>query len=724
MRCTYCLGLNIQKLIDYAEVEFSGWYVPKVSFYQHHPSIHELEKSADGGCDLCALMIHAFKTSKTDDHRYYASEDSDLLSAIKDWTETSSIRISIQASHIYTATPLEGTLMLDLLQISAGEYKETSSDPDESYLQEPPTVFLQLLTPLDLSLKLGRYDIGRFKTDIDLGSESNVLIAKDWIETCSNHHQGCPSPDPTSFPTRVVDVGTSDDAKCRLLIPEPGFISRYLALSHCWGGPIENVLVKKTLAEFQVCIDWDDLEANFQDAVTITRSLGLRYLWIDCLCIVQDDFDDWAAESKKMADIYRNAFVTISAMSSPVSSHGIFQTPIEVENGPPPAVDICLSGDNRTTVSVAAFSQGDKSKAEDLRLLYMYSPICLRGWCLQEAVLSPRILHYGVSQIYWKCCRGFQSADGALPGNLFPENEFYPALSSVLYSDLARDGDSSTIAPLNKRMLMDEFYELVNQYTKRKLSYWKDKLPAFSGLAQKMHTAIGGIYLAGIWSKDIRRGLCWQKEMSWARHASTYQAPSWSWASTNDLVNFTNPDSFADNENLTLVGSDVELVNENNPYGAVSSGYIIVRGLTMALWRTLGTISQTELELTTDLGAAMWDEPMFEGDSLGITMRHVCEVVDEETGDQSFFVEGVEAEYRDMLEATVTGLEDIEAKGYTVLLVSKANPSEEDQREGGYCIILEKETEEDVYRRVGFLSLSPYPLTRFEGWKTETLKII
>jgi hypothetical protein len=148
MRCTYCLGLDIQKLIDYAEVEFSGWYVPKSSFYQHYASILELEKSAYGGCDLCALMIYAFKHSRSDDHRYYARGDSDLLSAIKDWVETSSIRISIQASHIYAAKPLEDAQMLDLLQISAGEYKETSSDPDESSLQEPPTVFLQLLTPL------------------------------------------------------------------------------------------------------------------------------------------------------------------------------------------------------------------------------------------------------------------------------------------------------------------------------------------------------------------------------------------------------------------------------------------------------------------------------------------------------------------------------------------------------------------------------------------------
>ncbi|CAG9981351.1 unnamed protein product [Clonostachys byssicola] len=724
MRCTLCLGLDIQKLIDYAEVEFSGWYIPKSSFYQHYASIHELEKSADGGCDLCALMIYAFKNSRSDDHRYYAIEDSDLLSAIKEWVETSSIRISIQASHIYVAKPLEEAQMLDMLQISAGEYKETSSDPDESSLQEPPTVFLQLLTPLEHPLKLGRYDIGRFKTDVDLGSDSNVAIAKNWIDTCSNHHQGCPSPDPTSFPTRVIDVGTIGDAKCSLFIPKSGFISRYVALSHCWGGPIEHILLKKTLAEFQTSIHWDNLEANFQDAVTITRNLGLRYLWIDSLCIIQDDFDDWAVESAKMADLYRNAFVTISAMSSPISSHGIFQTPIEVENPTPPAVDICLSNDNQTTVSVATFSQGDRSRVEDLRWLYLYSPLCIRGWCLQESVLSPRILHYGVSQIYWKCSRGFQSADGALPGNLFPENEFYPALSSVLYSDLARGGDSSMVVALDKRRLMDEFYELVNQYTKRKLSYWRDKLPAFSGLAQKMHAAVGGTYLAGIWSEDIRRGLSWQKEMSWARHASTYQAPSWSWATTNDLVNFDNPDSFEDEDNLILVDSDIQLVNKNNPYGAVRSGHIIVRGLTMELWRTVGTISQTELESTIDLGTALWDEPMFEGDSLGLTMRHIREVIDVKTGEQACFLEGIEAGYRDLLEATIPGLEDIESKRYTVLLVSKASPTEEDHREGGHCIILEKQMEEDAYRRVGLLSLFPYPLTRFKGWKSETLKLI
>ena len=73
-------------------------------------------------------------------------------------------------------------------------------------------------------------------------------------------------------------------------------------------------------------INMTDIPKTFQDAVLITRKLGYRYLWIDSLCIIQDSASDWQIESVKMADIYFNAVVNISADASPRSDSGIFAT--------------------------------------------------------------------------------------------------------------------------------------------------------------------------------------------------------------------------------------------------------------------------------------------------------------------------------------------------------------------------------------------------------------
>lgn len=73
---------------------------------------------------------------------------------------------------------------------------------------------------------------------------------------------------------------------------------------------------------------------NFRDAITISREPGLRYMWIDSLCIIQDSDTDWQIESSKMADIYRHGYITIAAVASPDSKGGCFPSN--------PIGDICL----------------------------------------------------------------------------------------------------------------------------------------------------------------------------------------------------------------------------------------------------------------------------------------------------------------------------------------------------------------------------------------------
>jgi hypothetical protein len=162
--------------------------------------------------------------------------------------------------------------------------------------------------------------IGRGLLDPDLGSGYNFKVARKWLSNCREKHESCLWKKDSLLPTRVIEI--SLDHPPRLVLSN-GTKCEYGALSHCWGGEITHVLTTETLEDFQNEIKITELPANFADAILIAGNLGLKYIWIDSLCILQDSREDWEIESGKMGSIYRNSTVTIAALTSPGSKHGI-----------------------------------------------------------------------------------------------------------------------------------------------------------------------------------------------------------------------------------------------------------------------------------------------------------------------------------------------------------------------------------------------------------------
>lgn len=293
------------------------------------------------------------------------------------------------------------------------------------------------------------------------------------------------------------------------------------------------MLQSKNLGDLCKAILHESLPRNFQDAIEITRQLGLKYLWIDSLCTIQDSREDWATESSRMASVYQNALVTICAMSSPDSAHGILKTVGEAD-----AIDSHAA----TQVPIDVSETGHSVKAhlftpdvdEDLGRLSERAPLSRRCWCLQESMLSRRILCYGEMRIYWACGAGFRASD-ELPGpDSFPKHySFGPAV----LQDIMR----TVVRPVHDRqqrqVLLETYASLVQNYSRRKVTFESDKLPAFSGIAKVFHPVMGGEYLAGIWSTDFNRGFCWSSAAGeTTTRVDKYKAPSWSWASTDSHV--------------------------------------------------------------------------------------------------------------------------------------------------------------------------------------------
>ena len=154
---------------------------------------------------------------------------------------------------------------------------------------------------------------------------------RKWIETCQVHHNSsknkkrsgpdkthssCRSRELPKPPTRVLDIGTSEAPHVVYLIETQGQRGDYIALSHCWGNSKPFLTTHETLEDMQDGFLPEQAPPTFRDAITVTRKLGVRYLWVDSLCIIQGDTKDWERESSRMGGVYRGAYLTIAASSA------------------------------------------------------------------------------------------------------------------------------------------------------------------------------------------------------------------------------------------------------------------------------------------------------------------------------------------------------------------------------------------------------------------------
>jgi hypothetical protein len=275
---------------------------------------------------------------------------------------------------------------------------------------------------------------------------------------------------PIAIPTRLIDVGPQDCSKDPFIFISSSRCSapleqkedwppkidvesfRYIALSYCWGKSGNLTTTIHNIDTMQTGIKWDTIPQTIKDAILVTRKLGVRYLWVDALCIIQGPGGDWEVESPKMADVYRGAFLTISAALSPDVWHGLRQS-----------IESPLPIDKWTRRARKGLSHSGPRVAnvsEEYRLTS--HPVYKRGWALQERILSRRLLIFCRDGVYWEC----QSS---------AHSKSFPQLAS-------RGGGR-----LRETCSDREWGGILEDYTSRLLTLESDKLPALSGVAMVYH---------------------------------------------------------------------------------------------------------------------------------------------------------------------------------------------------------------------------------------------
>ena len=148
-------------------------------------------------------------------------------------------------------------------------------------------------------------------------SEASVFAAlTKWLWECRSHHEehkNCPVGVDSVLPKRVLDLGERKTDRIKLHLSEPLQHGRYVALSYCWGGPQQLLTTTDTMNSHLEGISFKLFPKTIKDAIIVARKLGIRYLWVDALCIIQDDDLDKQKEIDSMGELYKNSTVTISA---------------------------------------------------------------------------------------------------------------------------------------------------------------------------------------------------------------------------------------------------------------------------------------------------------------------------------------------------------------------------------------------------------------------------
>jgi hypothetical protein len=431
--------------------------------------------------------------------------------------------------------------------------------------------------------------------EMSTGSSNNLDLGGLWLRECLQTHSRCPAqtnPAPTT-PYRVIDVGPPDGSQLPYLSIGRGRQEAYAALSYCWGKEPVTTTTARTLEQFRRQIIPSTLPKTIQDAIHVTRSLSLQFLWVDSLCIVQDSKLDWEEQAALMSDIYRNALVTVSANVGDTASSGLFVNRNPLTSRPcrlrlirdpstdlPDRLDESLKQTGKH-VTASTFARRFESSAT-------IGPLESRAWVLQEKLLSLRTLEFTPEGLHWHCLENYASEEE--PGPKPPA--FYSMNDNPILS-----GTKSDYSPPD--LHYGRWYSAVEWYNARSITYSTDKLPALSGLAAAFLTRMKKeypdgehmetSYLAGLWRDDLVKGLMWTPDENVnacrTKPPVRYIAPSWSWASLMDVkISFfkKRPRSPAklsrQLDPFNILGAETT-VDGANIFGQVSSGTLRVAGL-------------------------------------------------------------------------------------------------------------------------------------------------
>lgn len=420
-------------------------------------------------------------------------------------------------------------------------------------------------------------------------SKQAIQWVKTKMEECDNDHL-CHSSDLSPLPDRILSLKASTEGNITVRLTEPdNALGKYATLSHRWSLDHNFITTIENLGDRKEGILWEELPKTFQDAVRFCLELDIPYLWIDALCIVQDDPIDWEVQSAKMADIYHQSCLTLASTWSNSNSTGCF--PAQADEYAEHSLEVTNSAQDNFNLKVRR--KLPHWATNPTAMPTRDNPLLSRAWVFQERVLSPRVLHFCLREMIWECCEHTICECGGLSNSLNLKSLFAIASQLKISNDQPEsesessnreDAVQSVISQVNERQSIGrldpdfdevndqldtreqrlrasredalkaynlqmkeilvpvkQWHGLVEHYSKLKLTKQTDRLPALSGLAHRMAPFLGDYY-TGLWKSSLFLDLAWaaDKPSSHLTRSREYIGPSWSWVSVNAGVRYLN----------------------------------------------------------------------------------------------------------------------------------------------------------------------------------------
>ncbi|EAA32707.3 HET-domain-containing protein [Neurospora crassa] len=358
---------------------------------------------------------------------------------------------------------------------------------------------------------------------LTVSEDQHFALLRGWLRYCDTHHECKPWPG-APLPTRVLDLGTMDDTTIRLRETQKGDSFRYIALSHCWGKHEHFFTTALNRRDHMRGIHVDNLPKTFQHAVKTTRGLGIRYLWIDSMCIIQGPGGDFDKQSAKMEDVFSSAYCVIAASSARGQGDGFLNPRRKCDH-----VKV-VNESAKGAVYVSRFR-------DDFKEHVLNSPLSERGWVLQERALARRTIYFTEWQTYWECGDGIRC-------------ESLTRMDNKLISYLGDPNFPSKLSGAgSNRGEKIRFYEdLYRHYSRLNLTWKKDRPVAIAALERRLHRDLKSSGEFGVFDDSrslLPRSLLWQRgaevtslnKISFPPDTHT-RLPTWSWMAYDGGIDF------------------------------------------------------------------------------------------------------------------------------------------------------------------------------------------
>jgi hypothetical protein len=378
------------------------------------------------------------------------------------------------------------------------------------------------------------------------GSKSVLDYAKQLYERCRRNHPECGRLSERDWrPTRLLDI--SCESQIVLVDNTDVAGGDYATLSHCWGTSKFWVTTSANIKDLRSGVPATMFPKTFQDTVTTIRHLGIRYVWIDCYCIIQGVDEqaqrDWEREASQMHKVYANSVLNIGAAHASGSEEGLFSDRESLNSG---KVRWAPESDASTESEWYLYTSNDSNglhyrHRDSLQYLRSNSPLLKRAWVIQECVLSPRMLLFSRTQLYWQCsaaacCELFPRGEGLrFPSHATTFDFAFWTTKHIRYFDFNDESSRITPATTVHDFQFRWFYTL-RMYTEAELTYpFKDKFKALEGVGKHVAQLTSDTYHRGLLANILPATLLWTSDEIFKRKTGSFPTPStivpsWHWA--------------------------------------------------------------------------------------------------------------------------------------------------------------------------------------------------